>query len=92
MAVTKDITEAQINLNEPLGTFKGKYRVRKCYTAARERNFGIFGITKGGRCFSGEHALDFYQRFEKSTKCNRKGTGGNGAYDVYLIAGKSRKT
>ena len=83
---------ARTYLNEGLGTYNGKDSVRKCYTAARARNFRIFGITNGGHCFSGERALNFYQSFEESTKCNDKGTGGNGAYDVYLIAGKSRKT
>ena len=77
--------------NHDLGFWRGDDAVMQCYLAARKDKYKSFAITEG-KCLSGSDAEKHYTSFDKSDRCNSKGTGGKNLYDIYLVQGRSRDT
>ncbi|XP_047129194.1 uncharacterized protein LOC100207237 isoform X3 [Hydra vulgaris] len=57
--------------------------IKKCYTAAKQRNFAYFAVQDGGWCAAGSGIA--YKKYGSSGDCRADGKGGPWANDVYII-------
>ena len=61
--------------------------IKKCYKAAKKRNFHVFAVQHGGWCASSFFAADTFDRYGNSSACGAEGKGGELANQVYVIKG-----
>ena len=57
--------------------------IKKCYTAAKQRNFAYFAVQDGGWCAAGSGIA--CKKYGSSGDCRADGKGGPWANDVYII-------
>ncbi|XP_077863237.1 uncharacterized protein LOC102805255 [Saccoglossus kowalevskii] len=59
--------------------------IEKCSQVASDLGYKVFAVQNGGWCASSATAIDRYNMYGTSTKCNKDGKGGAYANEVYIF-------
>lgn len=68
-----------------IATYTGPDAIDKCYNAAKQRGYKVFGFISGVECWSGLQAHTTYSIHGPSNGC-KDGRGGTWAHDVYFVS------